>query len=669
MSALPVSFTRFGAATRLSLTLSFCLWGGATWADSIRGISLSTAGIAEVVRQVTIPEQGPVSLTVPLSQVDDVLKTLLITDAEQRIQSLTLAGQAPLNSSLAGLPFSEHNLNSIQALASSLRGVEVQAYSQGRSIRGTLLGVDAQEQDQKTVYSLSLLSAEGQVQTVELGADSSLQVLDPRIQAQLQQASQILARQTNDNSRELHLSLAPTKAKELELRYLIAAPIWKTTYRLLLDKDNKARLQAWAVVENTTGEDWDKVSLTLSSGSPVVYQQALLQQYWHTRPELPIAVGSSIAPEPDNVAASADYAPMPAAAPIMARQVARSAVMMEEKMRERGRSGVANAAGVAGGTTAITDEGQTVVRFTIPEPVTAASGQTISVPFQDQQVQAEDVSVYFQNQSSPHPSAAIYLKNTLDSSLPPGIITVFDRQLGHVGDAQLSGLPSGEARLIYFARDNKVQVHQEQTSTREITQTQVANGVVLSTWKQSQLWTYRVQGAAQEERQVIIDIPRQEGWEFASQAKTEQTSQSYRLRLAVPAGKTLQVQATFSRLDAEELRLDDVSESVLHNWSQGGINAKWQAAMPELIALREKQSLAMQAWQYTRSQLDEQIAEQQRVRENLGAVNDQSNLGQRFTQQLESLEDKIAELRQQSQEQNLVWQEARKRFQEALSKL
>lgn len=667
MSALPLSFTKFGAATHLSLTLSLCVWGGATWADSIRGVSLSTAGVAEVVRQVTIPEQGPVSLTVPLSQVDDVLKTLLISDAEQRIQSLTLAGQAPLNSSLAGLPFTEQSLSSVHALASSLRGVEVQAYSQGRSVRGTLLGVDAQEQDQKTVYSLSLLSAEGQVQTVELGADSSLQVLDPRIQAQLQQASQILARQTNDNSRELHLFLAPTKAKELELRYLIAAPIWKTTYRLMLGSDNKARLQAWAVVENTTGEDWDNVSLTLSSGSPVVYQQALLQQYWHTRPELPIAVGSSTAPEPDSYGASvASFAPAPIAAPAkMMMREERSMDVSDRVVRQR--SGAS--AGVAGGTAAIADEGQTVVRFTIPNPVNAASGQTISVPFQDQTVQAEDVSVYFQNQGNPHPSAAIYVKNTLDSSLPPGIITVFDQQLGHIGDAQLTGLPSGESRLIYFARDNKVQIHQEQTSAREITQTQVANGVVLSTWKQTQLWTYSVQGAAKEARQIIIDIPRQEGWDFSSQATTEQTSQSYRLRLTVPAGKTIEVQASFSRLDAEELRLDDVSENVLHNWNQGGINAKWKAAMPELIALREKQSLAQQAWQHTRSLLDEQVTEQERVRENLGAVSDQSNLGQRFAQQLEALEDMISELRQKSQEQNVAWQEARRNFQAALSKL
>lgn len=665
MSALPLSIARLRTTTQLGLTLGLCLWGGATWADSIREISLSTAGIAEVVRQVSIPEQGPVSLTVPLDQVDDVLKTLLISDAEQRIQSLTLAGKAPLDSSLAGLPFNESSLSSIHALASSLRGVEIQAYSQGRSVRGTLLGVDAQEQDQKTVYSLSLLSAEGQVQTVELGPDSSLQVLDSRIQAQLQQASQILARQTNDNSRELHLSLAPTKAKELELRYLIAAPIWKTTYRLLLDSENKARLQAWAVVENTTGEDWKDISLTLSSGSPVVYQQALLQQYWHTRPELPIAVGSSTAPAPDNFGASvASFAPAPIAAAKM--------VMREERsmdMSDRARQGRGASAGVAGGAAAIADEGQTVVRFTIPNPVNAASGQTISVPFQDQQVQAEDVSVYFQNQNSPHPSAAIYLKNTLDSSLPPGIITVFDRQLGHIGDAQLTGLPSGEARLIYFARDNKVQVHQERSSAREITQTQVANGVVLSTWKQSQLWTYNVQGAAKEARQVIIDMPRQEGWEFSSSATTEQTSQSYRLRVTVPAGETVQVQATFSRLDAEELRLDEVDESVLYNWNQGGLNATWKAAMPELVALREKQSVAAQEWQHTRALLDEQVSEQERVRENLAAVSDQSNLGQRFAQQLEVLEDRIAELRKQAQEQDEVWQAARKKFQEALSKL
>ena len=50
-------------------------------------------------------------------------------------------------------------------------------------------------------------------------------------------------------------------------------------------------------------------------------------------------------------------------------------------------------------------------------------------------------------------------------------------------------------------------------------------------------------------------------------------------------------------------------------------------------------------------------------------MSDQSNLGQRFAQQLEALEDRIAELRKQALEQDAVWQEARKKFQEALSKL
>ena len=45
--------------------------------------------------------------------------------------------------------------------------------------------------------------------------------------------------------------------------YVSEVPVWKTTYRLVLPTGGAPVLQGWAVVDNTIGEDWNDVELSL----------------------------------------------------------------------------------------------------------------------------------------------------------------------------------------------------------------------------------------------------------------------------------------------------------------------------------------------------------------------------------------------------------------------
>ena len=47
--------------------------------------------------------------------------------------------------------------------------------------------------------------------------------------------------------------------------YLLETPVWKTTYRLVVDKDGLF-LQGWALVENMTDDDWSAVIDTNLTG-------------------------------------------------------------------------------------------------------------------------------------------------------------------------------------------------------------------------------------------------------------------------------------------------------------------------------------------------------------------------------------------------------------------
>ncbi|HRL22634.1 MAG TPA: DUF4139 domain-containing protein [Alcaligenes sp.] len=664
-----VSPSRLRLLNRSLLVLGLTWCSTAALAGDIQTITLSTAGVAEIERSAQADKEGALHIRVPLNQVDDVLKTLTAIDGTHRIASVTLAGLAPLQETFDSLPFSAEDLRSPAALAHALRGVQVKASSQGRNVSGAVLGVQNSPptRDRAAQTLLTVLADNGQIQTLELGPDANLDVLDSELQKKLQRATQVLASQSNDQSRDIHIVLDQAGQGPARLSYLIPAPVWKSTYRLMLDGD-KARLQAWAVFENTSGEDWKQVKVTLSSGSPVVLRQRLLERYWNQRPELPVAVGSALAPAADTQSAMQQARTAQGAA-LQAKASERRMAMpapIAPVMAEMAQDS-AWAQPYGPEATSQTQENLSNVRFSLPQALDVPAGQTVSVPFVDTELKADALSVYRSGQSSDHPTAAILLDNQQTNSLPPGIITVFDQRSGHVGDAELAGLPAGEQRLIYFARDNKVQVRAEQTEEHRLSRTRVADGIARSDWTRIQHHRFQIKGAADQDRQVLIQLPRQDGWTLQSDAHDSDTAQEHRLRVKVPKGQTVTVTAQLSIQDQMELSLEDIDENLLTQWRGTGMDTAQAQRMDELIALRRQLSQAQDQQKQTLQTLEETVSEQERIRANLGAVTAQSTLGQRFTEQLAAQEDQIAALRATLQERRQAVRQARDAFQKALS--
>jgi outer membrane protein OmpA-like peptidoglycan-associated protein len=68
----------------------------------------------------------------------------------------------------------------------------------------------------------------------------------------------------------------PAKDTEVVLTYVTEAPAWKPSYRLVVDeKKHKVMLQAWAIIDNTSGEDWKDVILGVGSSSAMSFHYDL----------------------------------------------------------------------------------------------------------------------------------------------------------------------------------------------------------------------------------------------------------------------------------------------------------------------------------------------------------------------------------------------------------
>jgi hypothetical protein len=125
--------------------------------------------------------------------------------------------------------------------------------------------------------------------------------------------------ESGQNARHLTIRSTSTGHRIVRVGYVAVAPLWKATYRLVLpagDADpahTTARLQGWATLENVSGTDWSGVSLVLQYGNPVTFHQAIYQNYFVQRPEVPVEVLGRLVPDVDTqaVAAASDSAPEP----------------------------------------------------------------------------------------------------------------------------------------------------------------------------------------------------------------------------------------------------------------------------------------------------------------------------------------------------------------------
>ena len=74
------------------------------------------------------------------------------------------------------------------------------------------------------------------------------------------------------------------KAHDLEIGYVAEAPVWRPSYRLVVEKNGEAYLQAWGVVQNLSGEDWRNVKLSLVAGAPLAFEAQLGEAIIPERP-------------------------------------------------------------------------------------------------------------------------------------------------------------------------------------------------------------------------------------------------------------------------------------------------------------------------------------------------------------------------------------------------
>jgi len=586
--------------------------------------------------------------------MNDVLKSLTVeVKGGAGVSALRYDSAEPLDRKLGQFPLKLGDRQPISTLLDQLKGARLALTMGTQTVEGVIVSARVSKPSEQLPEQelIVLLTDAGELRTLNLTAASALRLADPKLQLQLKEYLSTLTQARANDKRSVYIDSTDSGRRQIAASYMIPTPVWKSSYRLIFPATGDALLEGWAIVDNTTGEDWTNISLALVSGRPISFISKLYEPRYVDRPvaELPeerakapvvhegvmggVIGGIIAAPAPKQAARMR-------AAPGMA-----GAMAMSDQVRERAESTVAQ--------TAQGRELGELFEYRFSTPITVKKNESAMLPFLQQKLSSRKLLIY-SDASSQHPLNAAELTNSSGKTLDGGPITVYDSG-AYAGEALFETVKTGDKRVISYGIDIGTRITTKFDSSAGIlTEASYRRGVLTTRSAIKETRTFTIRNVDAKGKTLIIEHPARTGYKLLNQKPTETTANSFRfeVKLTPSASQTFAVEEerllsqTYS---ATNLTPDFIATLV----SATGIPAPAKRGLQQM--LDKKREIAQVDGDLERADDDSRqiVEDQNRIRENmtsLSRVAGQQEQTQKYAAQLAAQEAKLAALRDRQAE-------------------
>jgi len=620
----------------------------------IKRVILYSNGVAYVERRGYVTGDAQVDLSFKQSQVDDVLKSMVVLDlGNGKIGAVSYNSSAPASARTAEIPFnvaatsesSESEPGGLASVLSQLQGAKVAITSTKGNAVGAILTVEKRpavigKDDKKDIpslpsYSVVVAAEDGEVTSFDLADIRGVKLLEDDVRHDINEFANATASTRRRDAKTISIATQGSGRREIVVSYTIAAPIWKTTYRVVMDDAGKPFFQGWAIVDNVSDDDWNGVQLSLVSGSPVSFIQNLQKPLYRYRPIIPIPEDLNLDPQVYDASEGRGEGSGAGMGSGNGNGTGNGDEGAAPPMAINGRA-VSNFAAVTtsvsdalvnqqGGiqTAATGSELGDLFEYKISDPVTVTRNRSALIPIVQTKMDGERVSIYNHSAREDRPMSGMMLTNTTPLTFEGGSMTILDRD-AYAGEALMERLKPKEKRLISFALDLGTRVSvDDDGDIRPAQLIKVVNGTFQVHYFKTDKHTYHLSNQTEHEKVVYIEHPIRKDWGLSDETTKPDivTEKYYRFRVTLkPFEKVdLPVSERQGLMDSYSLGAitpDQVRLFVTRRY----IDAALEARLQTLIALREK----VAEIEKTLSSLDEEgtriEADQKRFRENIEAL-------------------------------------------------
>lgn len=528
----------------------------------IHRVILYSNGMAYIERRGVVSGNAEINLSFKQSQVDDVLKSMVVLDLGQgRIGAVSYNSSVPAAARTAEIPFDINSqtgendeISGLAGVLSQLQGAKVLVTSAKQTATGAILSVekrklfkkekDESENNLFAAYSLVIAGESGEISNFELSEIRTVKLLDEETKRDVNEFASATASARRRDAKTINITSQGAGQREMIVSYTVSAPIWKTTYRVILDNDGKPFFQGWAIVDNVSDEDWKNVELSLVSGSPISFIQPIQNPLYRYRPVIEIPEDLNLQPQiydptvghgegggvgngssgygSGSGSGNGDGDALPLRVETDKVQTSVSELLMSEN------SGVQTAAKGS--------EFGDLFEYKIQQPITVMRNRSALIPILQTRMEGERVSIYNEAVKTDRPMSGMLLTNTSSLTFENGSMTVFDRD-AYAGEALMERLKPKEKRLISFAVDLGTLITVKNEEAREPAKlVKAVSGTFQIHYFKSDKKLYTFTNQTDRPKTIYIEHPIREKWLLSEETikPFDVTQNNYRFRIELP---------------------------------------------------------------------------------------------------------------------------------------
>lgn len=663
---------RRGVLTALNLALGIAVVASPVAAADkpeaelpLKRIVLFNSGVGFFEHGAQIEGNQDVELKFNVEDVNDLLKSLVLQDlGGGTVSTVTYGSKDPIDRTLRTFAIDLTTNPTLADLLRQVRGERVEVEAPDK-IAGTILGVETRRQqvgkdEAIDVDYLNLVTDQG-LRSLALKDVGRIKLANESLDNELRQALAVLAAAHATDKKTVTLSFLGEGKRPVSVGYILETPVWKTSYRLVLRDKESALLQGWAIVENTTEEDWKDVSLDLVSGRPISFVMDLYEPLYAERPVVETELFASLRPQTydqDLAGKEEEFLARrrkdgglrdekraePSSPPVAAKAVPSSSAPLAEGQVASGGGGFRGVYSVA--PAAQGGEMGELFRYAIKEPVSLARQKSAMLPIVNENVETEKVSIYNPQVHAKHPLNGLRLKNSTDLHLMQGPITVFDDS-AYAGDARIEDLSPGSERLISYAMNLGIEVATEaKPHPDELASVKIVKGVLEAARKFRRQTHYTIKNSGDETAQVLVEYPLDAQWTLVAPAEPfEKTRDMYRFAVAAEPGQTATLDVIEESTQTQTVGVTSLNDDMVHIFlSSPVVDPKVKEALRTIQGRKLKLAETSARLQQAQQSIAAISTEQTRIRENMKTVDNTSEIYRRYVKKFGDQEDEVERL-------------------------
>lgn len=629
----------------------------------VREVILYKNGVGYFARAGELKAGESARLDFKAAEMDDVLKSLTVNDLSGgKIAGLRYDSAEPLNRKLAEFPFAVGGAQSLAAFLDQLKGSRVELRSGAENVAGLIVSARSVPGDDKRreIEQVVLLVDSGDLRTLDLSAVSAVRFAENEKQQLLRDYLTVLEKSRAQDKRSVYIDSTDQRSRQIAAAYMTPAPVWKSSYRLVFGAADTT-LEGWAIVDNTTGEDWTSVRLAVVSGRPVSFISKLFEPRYVARRTVELAESGAAGPvvfeggiESDRRSAAGFAAAMPAPAPPALASAMRDEVRNVGKLRAERKTesfDMPRESSIAA-TAAGRDLGE-LFEYRFDAPVTVKRGQSVMLPFVQQKLTSRKLLIY-REEFGQNPMSAAELTNSTGKTLDGGPLTVFDQNT-YAGEALMETLKTGDKRLISYAVDLGARITTNIDSRDDLVrEIHVRRGVLSTKTANVETKVFTMKNVDQKPKTIVIEHPLRPEYKLTNVKATETTSSHHRFEVKLAAAATEKFTVTEEYVYEQSNAVSSYTPDALFQFTQNkALSAQGKQQLDAVLSKKREVAANDNQVADADRRLADLAKDQERIRQNIYSLNNvagQQQQVQKYAAQLADTETRIAALRDQASE-------------------